>query len=399
MNTILQRCQRLLKNTSVKFVRSTMDDVHWNNRLIAIRGARGVGKTTLMLQRIKLAYGGDVKRALYVSLDSLYFSRHTLSDLVADFYMNGGECLFIDEVHKYANWSIELKNAYDEYPEMRFVFSGSSLLQILNADADLSRRCIAYDMYGLSFREYLQLRHNLKFDRIALDALLAAPNDLCNAVVAQARPMAYFADYLRSGYYPFAASGEDDYHQRVENIVNMIIDIELPLLCGVDVASIRKIKALMFVLASECPMQVDIAKLATMAETTRGTLLAYLQYLSRAHLLNLLYSDVQNVKKMQKPDKIYLENTNLMAALSVGEMNSGTMREAFIVNQLRQQHRVEYATSQADFLVDGKYTLEVGGKSKDGSQIAGQPNAFVVADNVEYAAGNRIPLYAFGFLY
>lgn len=376
-----------------------MDDIHWDNRMIAIRGSRGVGKTTVMLQRILLAYGGNTDRALYVSLDSLYFSRHTLSDLVADFYLSGGECLFIDEVHKYANWSIELKNAYDEYPEMRFVFSGSSLLQILNADADLSRRCIAYEMRGLSYREYLAMRHNIKIDRVLLDDLLSAPNDFCDEVCDKVRPMAHFADYLQFGYYPFIADGKNDYHQRIENIVNMTLEIELPTLCGVDVGNIRKIKALMYILSTEVPLQVDIAKLAAMAETTRATLLAYLQYLSRAQLLNLLYSDSQNVKKMQKPDKIYLENTNLMAALSSGTMNAGTMREVFVVNQLKQLHQVEYASSQADFMVDGKYTLEVGGRTKDGRQVADAKNGFVVSDNIEYAAGNKLPLYTLGFLY
>ena len=376
-----------------------MDDIHWDNRMIAIRGSRGVGKTTVMLQRILLAYGGNTDRALYVSLDSLYFSRHTLSDLVADFYLSGGECLFIDEVHKYANWSIELKNAYDEYPEMRFVFSGSSLLQILNADADLSRRCIAYEMRGLSYREYLAMRHNIKIDRVRLDNLLSAPNDFCDEVCDKVRPMAHFVDYLQFGYYPFIADGKNDYHQRIENIVNMTLEIELPALCGVDVGNIRKIKALMYILSTEVPLQVDIAKLAAMAETTRATLLAYLQYLSRAQLLNLLYSDSQNVKKMQKPDKIYLENTNLMAALSSGTMNAGTMREVFVVNQLKQLHQVEYTSSQADFVVDGKYTLEVGGRTKDGRQVADAKYGFVVSDNIEYAAGNKLPLYTLGFLY
>ena len=399
MNTLKERCRRLLKNTSLKFVRSAMDDIHWDNRMIAIRGSRGVGKTTVMLQRILLAYGGNTDRALYVSLDSLYFSRHTLSDLVADFYLSGGECLFIDEVHKYTNWSIELKNAYDEYPEIRFVFSGSSLLQILNADADLSRRCIAYEMRGLSYREYLAMRHNIKIDRVRLDDLLSAPNDFCDEVCNKVRPMAHFADYLQFGYYPFIADGKNDYHQRIENIVNMTLEIELPTLCGVDVGNIRKIKALMYILSTEVPLQVDIAKLAAMAETTRATLLAYLQYLSRAQLLNLLYSDSQNVKKMQKPDKIYLENTNLMAALSSGTMNAGTMREVFVVNQLKQLHQVEYASSQADFMVDGKYTLEVGGRTKDGRQVADAKNGYVVSDNIEYAAGNKLPLYTLGFLY
>lgn len=358
-----------------------------------------MGKTTLLLQYIKQTYGDNPTEAIYVSLDNLYFSRHTFIDFVEDFYKMGGKYIFADEVHKYHGWSQELKNAYDAFPDMRFVITGSSVLNILNSDADLSRRCINYNMQGLSFREYLALCEGLKFDKIDLPSLLEEPDKLCMAVNEKCRPLAHFDRYIKTGYYPFVLEGEEDYYERISNVANLILEIELPQLCGVDVSNIRKLKSLLAVLASEYPMQIDMMKLSTMAGMSRTTLLAYLQYLQRAKLINLLYSGDASLKKMQRPDKIYMENSNLLHALSLNGVNEGTQREVFFVNQLVYQHRVEYASSQADFLVDGKYTFEVGGKSKDGKQIANMSNSYIAADGIEFPYGNKIPLWCFGFLY
>ena len=385
--------------TSLSYVRPIISQVHWNQRMVSIRGARGVGKTTLLLQYIKQNYGDNPSEAIYVSLDNLYFSRHTFLDFVNEFYKMGGKHIFADEVHKYQGWSQELKNAYDAYPDVRFVITGSSVLNILNSDADLSRRCINYTMQGLSFREYLQLCEGLSFDAVSLPELLDSPETLCAAVNDKCRPLAYFDRYLKTGYYPFVLEGAEDYYERISNVVNLILEIELPQLCGVDVSNIRKLKSLLAVLASEYPMQIDMKKLSAMAEMSRTTLLAYLQYLQRAKLINLLYSGDPSLKKMQRPDKIYMENSNLMEALSLNDVNEGTRREAFFVNQLTYQHRVEYASSQADFLVDGKYTFEVGGKSKDGKQIAEIENSYIASDGIEYSFGRKIPLWCFGFLY
>ena len=399
METLYNQSRRLLRMTSLDYVRPIIRQVHWNQRLVSIRGARGVGKTTLLLQYIKQSYGENPKDAIYVSLDNLYFSRHTFLDFVDEFCKMGGKHVFVDEVHKYNGWSQELKNAYDAYPDMRFAITGSSVLNILNSDADLSRRCINYTMQGLSFREYLLLCKNLSFDAVDLSELLQNPGDLCMAVNAECRPLACFDEYLKSGYYPFVLEGKDDYYERISNVANLILEIELPQLCGVDVANIRKLKSLLAVLSSEYPMQMDMMKLSSMAGISRTTLLAYLQYLQRAKLINMLYSGDTTLKKMQRPDKIYMENSNLMHALTLDDVNEGTQRETFFVNQLGYQHRVEYASTKADFLVDGKYTFEVGGKSKDGKQIANVDNAFIAADGIEYAFGNKIPLWCFGFLY
>lgn len=397
MEKIVNRCRRLLSLVQTEHVREIMQEINWDNRLIAIRGAKGVGKTTLMLQYMKMK-GSDVKKMLYASLDSNYFTRHSLVDFAAEFYRMGGEHLFLDEVHKYDGWSREVKEIYDEYPDLKVVLSGSSLLSLLNGDADLSRRCVPYDMQGLSFREYLEIVHNIRFPVVELNDLLLDPNALCEKVAATCRPISYFSDYLREGYYPFILEGEAEYGIRLENVVNYIIEMELPALCGVDVSNVRKLKALMAVLSSSVPMQVDMQKLSSMIEVSRTTLLAYFQHLSKAKLINLLYSSEMNIKKLQKPDKVYIENPNMMDVLTLDSVNVGTQRECFIVNQLRHKHRVEY-TRAGDFLVDGKYTIEVGGKSKDGKQISNVANAFIASDDIEYAFGNKIPLWAFGFLY
>lgn len=397
METLINRCRRLIAATKTDCVRSIIQQINWNCRLISIRGARGVGKTTLMLQYLKL-HNIDYKTMLYISLDSNYFTRNNLLDFVETFYKQGGQHLFIDEVHKYPQWSNEIKEIYDTYPDLKVVISGSSMLDILNADADLSRRCIPYEMQGLSFREYLAMVHKIELPSITLTDLLSNPGAFCDKVNVSCRPLAYFNDYLKHGYYPFILEGEQEYPIRIDNVVNFIIDVELPQLCGVEVSNLRKIKALITILASAVPLQVDITKISAAIGVARTTLLSYFQVLNRSRLLNLLYSGDDTIKKMQKPDKIYLENPNIIDVLSLTGGNIGTIRETFMVNQLSYMHNIEYAKS-GDLVVDKHYTIEIGGKSKDGKQIANIDNSFIAADDTEYAYGNKIPLWAFGFLY
>lgn len=389
---------RLLSHVDMRYQRSLMEEINWNARLIGIRGARGVGKTTLMLQHIKETYGSNPTAALYASLDHLYFSRHSLLELAEEFYNQGGQCLFLDEVHKYEGWSREIKNIYDGFPELKVVFTGSSLLNTLNAEADLSRRCVSYDMQGLSFREYLLFKEGLSFPVFSVDDVLLRPLEAGNLVVEKCRPLQHFSTYLREGYYPFFMQQDIDYLTQVQKVVNLILEIELPQLRQVDIGNARKLRSLLSVLSSGVPFAVDISKMAQMAELNRNTISTYLTHLHRAKLIQLLYSDKVNLKRMQKPDKIYLENTNLLHALSLTQVETGTERETFFVNQLAYKNHVEYG-KQSDFLIDRKFTVEVGGQSKDGKQIAGTQNAFIAADGIEYALGNKIPLWLFGFLY
>lgn len=399
METLFNKQERLLRLTSTRIVRTLMQRINWNAQLIAIRGPRGVGKTTLMLQYLKQHYEPGSHEALYCSLDAVYFSGHSLLQLAETFYQNGGKHLFLDEVHKYPTWSKEIKEIYDLYPDLRVVISASSLLNILNADADLSRRCIPYEMQGLSFREFLQFYKDIHLPVVSLPEVLAAPAALCAQVNEVCRPLPFFKEYLQYGYYPFYLRNQTDYYTSIEQVVNFVVETELPQLCSVDVVNVRKLKALLGILATSVPFEVDISKLATTIGIHRNTVIDYLNNLARAKLLSLLYADLLSVKKMQKPDKIYLDNPNLLYALASTSVKTGTAREVFVVNQLAYLHEVEYGRKEGDFKVDGKYTFEVGGEGKNYEQIADVPDSYILADNIEMPYRHKLPLWAVGFLY
>ena len=400
MEALIKRHINRMQTVKLDFVRSVMDEIDWNDRLLMIKGQKGVGKTTLMTQRIMQVFGPtNTTDVLYASLDSIYFGTHNLLDFIEQFHAQGGRYLFLDEVHKYKGWSLEIKNAYDEFEDMFFVLSGSSLVNLNEGEADLSRRCITYTMQGLSFREYLRMFHQKDFRKRSLQEILTDGNSLCAEVNAQLRPLPLFGEYLRYGYYPYLVEGQNNDYLRIENVVNAIIAEELPQLRKLDVGNIRKVKSLLGILSSGVPFTVDTTKLSSMAEISRNTLLQYLQNLSEARLIQLLYSDVTNVKRLQKPDKIYIENTNMLHALTSTQVNEGTEREVFFINQLSESHVVEYSKTSADFTIDHQYTFEVGGRSKGGKQIAGIDNSFIASADEEYVLGNKIPLWLFGFLY
>lgn len=389
-----------MQTVNLDFVRSLMDEIDWNERLLMIKGQKGVGKTTLMTQRILQMFGPtNTTEVLYVSLDNIYFGTHKLLDFIEQFHAQGGKYLFMDEVHKYKGWSLEVKNAYDEFADLHMVLSGSSLINLFDGEADLSRRCISYTMLGLSFREYLQMFHQKDFRRRTLQEILTDGNSICAEVNAQVRPLPLFSEYLRYGYYPFLKESQSNYYVRIENIVNTTIEVELPQLRKLDIGNIRKMKSLLGILSSNVPYALDTVKLSKMAELSRITLLQYLQNLSEARLIQLLYSDVTNVKRLQKPDKIYMENPNMLHALATTQVNEGTEREVFFINQLSSKYVVEYSKTSADFTIDHQYTIEVGGRSKDGKQIAGVANGYIASADEEYVLGNKIPLWLFGFLY
>lgn len=399
MEQLKRRHLNRLRTVNLDYVRGMMDTINWKNRLILIKGQRGVGKTTLMLQRILQEFGAtDTTNVLYVSLDNVYFATNSLLDFIERFHQMGGTTLYIDEVHKYEGWSREIKNAYDEFTDLRMILSGSSLVNIMQGEADLSRRCISYEMQGLSFREYLEMFHHQHFDKVTLGDIIEHGNDICHEVNTRIRPLALFNQYLHQGYYPYLIEGSESYYTRIENVINMTLESELPQLRRLDIGNIRKLKALLVALSSGLPFILDSTKLSNVAGIARTTLLQYLQYLQESRLINLLYYDNSSIKRMQKPDKIYIENTNLLHVLSPS-VNSGTEREVFFVNQLSQSHQVEYSKTAADFTIDKTYTIEVGGHSKGKKQLAGTDNGFVAADNEEYVMGNKIPLWLFGLIY
>lgn len=367
--------------------------------MLCIRGARGVGKSTLLRQYIRQHFEIGSEEALYCSLDWVYFSQHSILEVAGQFYQQGGKLLVFDEVHKYDNWSREVKEVGETYPNLQIILSGSSLLKLMDGDADLSRRCRSYDMPGLSFREYLHFYKGIELPAYSLEQILDSQRQIAANVNAVCRPLQHFHEYLKVGYYPFYLANPIDYYPLIEQAVNYVIDSELPQQRGVNPSNSRKIKALLNVLAQQVPYDVDISKLATATGLQRNTVIEYLNHLNDAKVINLLFSDLISVKKMQKPDKIYLENPNLLYALATMPVKIGTVRECFAVNQLGHQHTIEYGKSQGDFKVDGKWTFEVGGDGKTFHQIADIPNSFVLADDIESPYGNKLPLWMIGMLY
>ena len=403
MDALFRKSDRLLANTSTEIVREIANTIHWNAQLISIIGAKGVGKSTLIKQYIKQNYEPGDRRVLYCSADTVDFSTRTLVELAEEFTVRGGELLAIDEIHKYksgnTDWSREIKEIYELYPDLKLIVSGSSLLKLKEGDADLSRRAVKYTLAGLSFREALRFYHGLEFEKWTLDDILKHPYDLWQTVSTKCKPNALFKEYLKKGYYPFLLEGEGEYHTKIEQVVNYIIETELPQICKVDVANVRKLQALVAMICSEIPFELNANRIAAALEIGRDTVVEYLKYLGDAKVLNLLYSEKKKIGKLSKPDKVYLENPNIMYALAPTKVEIGTLRETFAVGSLTESHNVEYGKAQGYFLVDSKYTFEIGGRSKDFSQIAGIKDSYIFADDWDMPDGAKLPLWMLGFLY
>jgi predicted AAA+ superfamily ATPase len=397
MDALLIKHLNLITQTEFGFERSSLAKLPWEQRLLGIKGARGIGKTTMFLQYIKKTYGISSK-ALYISLDDLYFTENKLIDVVETFMNKGGEHLFVDEVHKYPNWSIELKNIYDNYPNLKVAFTGSSLLEILNARVDLSRRALVFELQGLSFREYLNLKQGFDSPTITLDDILENHTQIAIEMNSKVKPLSFFDSYLKVGYYPFYQDNSIFYYKQLQEIITMILEIELPILRKTETQLIFKIKQLLYVISQAVPFKPNISSLADKIQVTRKTILDTIVYLQDAGILKLIYKDQFGVSLLQKPEKIYLENTNFAYALSGNEPNIGNIRETFFLNQLSAQHKVTYH-DRADFTVNDKYVFEIGGKNKTKSQIVGLENAFVVQDDIAFGVDNTIPLWLFGMLY
>jgi predicted AAA+ superfamily ATPase len=398
MQTLIDKSKKKIAQTDMKFVRNYVSGFEWDTQLIGIRGARGIGKTTLLLQYIKQQLLPEIDSVLYVSLDDIWFSDNRLVTLADKFVEEGGKYLFLDEVHKYPDWSVEIKNIYDDFPELKVVFTGSSLLEILNSRADLSRRAIMYEMQGFSFREYLNLELGTDFPIFSLDDILKNNFDISQDILQKIKPLQYFEKYLKKGYYPIFRESAKLYYTKITEVINTILEVELPLLRHISPAYVQKIRQLLYVISESSPFIPNISSLSARIGINRETLLTYLFNIHEAQLIFEAYQDVKGVTQLQKPDKIFMENSNLMYALRGDTVDIGNARETFFVNQLKQSHLVELA-GKSDFRIDGKYTFEVGEKNKGDEQIAGTQNAFLALDNIEYGHKNRIPLWMFGFLY
>ena len=395
METLLETHREYLNNYESLFDRFV--DIDWNDRLIGLTGARGVGKTTYLFNHIKNGLGPNSK-PLYVSLDDIYFTEHKLVELADQWVKMGGTHLFLDEVHKYNNWSQELKNINDRFKKLYVVFTGSSLLDVLKGQADLSRRSVVHTLNGLSFREFLEVETKQKFPIHTLEEILENHEKLTTEILKKVKPFAFFKDYLQYGYYPFYLESIKSYHRKLMSTLTLMIEVDLPYQRNVEVRYIHKLKKLITHIAHTVPFQPNITKLAGDIETSRQTVIHYLKFLEESKIINLLHSKESSDSHLAKPDKIFLHHPNIMYALNPKSVNEGTLRESFFFNQVANVHKV-ISSPDSDFLVDDTYTFEIGGKSKKKKQIKNLENAFVVSDNIEHGYGNIIPLWLFGFMY
>lgn len=398
MDKLIIKSAYLRKEVTDRHVRQLYERIDWSDRLIGILGARGTGKTTLLLQRLKLAHPLD-RSALYVSLDDIYFATNTFIDLAERFRQRGGEVLFVDEVHKYVNWAREIKNIYDTYRDLRIVFTGSSVIDIYRQEADLSRRAVFYELTGLSFREYLSFSGVYDGDILELNQILEDHTQLAIELSKRFKPLQYFDTYLDYGYYPFFKENLRTYFIRIEQVIRLIVETELRFIDGFDVKMTSKVMQLLAILAENVPFQPNISKLSEKIGISRPTVVQYLHYLEKARLINTLNAAGASISILQKPEKIYLENPNLHRALTSFGSNRGSRRESFMLNQLRNAKHEVSLPPKGDFLIDRTITIEVGGKGKQKKQIKDVPQAFIAADDIEVGIDQKIPLWMFGLLH
>ncbi len=396
MNKLLEKSDRLVSIVDTTFHRYLHKEINWKNRLIGIKGARGTGKTTLILQQLK-KLGKSANEAVYLTLDDLYFSTHSFLDTIDNFYKKGGTYLFLDEVHKFPGWSQAIKNLYDFYPDLHIVFTGSSIIDIAKEEADLSRRVLMYELHGLSYREFLEYNYEVKLPVISLDEITKS-TDIRKIIPATFKPLQHFEEYLSFGYYPFFKEDQQGYHQRLQQLIRIIVEYDMAELRDFDIRNSKKMLQLLSILSENVPFKPNISKLAEKSKIHRNSINSYLIYLDQARLINLLYPSGISTSILQKPEKVYLNNPNLTSALAVNLPDQGNLRETFFLNQMKVTHSIRYP-GKGDFMVDGSQIFEIGGKNKGRQQIKESENAFLVKDDLEFPAGDSFPLWIFGFTY
>jgi predicted AAA+ superfamily ATPase len=396
MEYLFEKFLNKLDRLAVAFSRYLLSTIDWNNRMIGIKGARGTGKTTLLLQYAYFYLPHD-HRTLYVSLDDFYFTEYHIVELVREFVLQGGRYLLLDEVHRYPSCSTELKNIYDDYPDLQVIFTGSSVLHINKARADLSRRAVMYELPGLSYREFLNLKFGYSFSPVAWQTLVTDHTAVARKIKNDIRPLEYFQPYLNNGYYPYFMDNEETYTQKLKETIELAIHVDLPSFFDISHKSLEKLRKLLFILSGSAPFTPNVKKLSERMGVTRNTLIEYLGYLEELRVIKRLYTSTKGVGLLQKPDKLMIYHPNFHYALSQHPPETGSIRESFFVNQVSQFARVRNAR-QGDFQVDVN-VFEIGGKKKTNRQVQDVSNAFVVSDDIEIGVKNKIPLWLFGFLY
>ena len=391
MNALKNVFLKEIELVSTKYVRYLHDEIEWKSRLIAILGARGVGKSTLVLQHIKLYE--DINSTLYVSADNIYFSAHSLLELANEFYNLGGKALYIDEIHKYKNWSQEIKNIYDSFPDLKIVYTGSSILELEKGGADLSRRKLEYRLPGLSFREYLMISRDVNVKTHSLQEVLSHNVEF---PYADYKPLALFKDYMKEGYYPFFK--DYGYYMRLSSIVNQILENDIKDFAEMTVSTAHALKKLMYIIAQSVPFKPNYSKISNDIDVNRKLVSDLMIYLEKAQLINILRDNSFGISSLGKVEKIYLNNTNLSYAL-VGDMTDiGNARETVFLSLLKPIYDIT-SSPYSDFIVDKKYTFELGGKNKKQKQIKDIKDSYLVKDDIEHGSSNIVPLWTFGLLY
>lgn len=405
MDALFEQSQKTINRVNMKFQRSLYHHIDWNCRLIEINGARGVGKTTMLLQRAKESGHGDPGSVLYLSLDDPYFYTHSIIDTADYFLKYGGIYLFLDEVHKYPSklkgydWSAELKVIYDRYPDLKIVYSGSSVLQLFKGHGDLSRGKCGYNLPGLSFREYVNWIKDKDLPAITLEEILDNHQKIAGDISLGIKILPLYDSYIRHGYYPFYHEAPDQYCARLKDTINVILEQDLQAVAPYASENHYKLKKLLGVISDSVPITPNLTKLRSeLFIADHRTLLNYLDALEKAELLTTLEKHARGMKKLHKPSKIYLNNTNLLFCMYYDKPNEGNIRETFFFNQVRNLHKVNYP-AKGDFLIDSKYVFEVGGKNKSNLQLQNIPDSYRAIANIETGFGNKIPLWLFGFLY
>lgn len=378
-----------LRRTPTSFLRYMYNRILWQARMIGLVGPRGVGKSTMVKQHILRQ--PDRERWLYISADNLYFYNHTLTGLADEWVKENGEHLIIDEVHKYKGWSRELKQIYDTHPELQIIFTGSSILDIHQGAADLSRRALVFQMQGLSFREYLKMSKDIELPTYSLEEILNQKVEL----PLDFHPLPYFREYLSKGYYPF--SEQPGYELLLQQIMNQTLEVDIPQYAGMNVSTSRKLARLLAILSESAPYKPNMSNLTVELKVSKNDLPDYLVYLEKAGMISQLRDETGGFRGLGKVEKIFIDNTNLMYALKGNRANIGSVRETFFYNQMRVNNEV-VAAKHTDFRI-GDSIFEVGGAKKGSRQLEGDPKGFVVRDDIEFGHSNIIPLWQFGLNY
>lgn len=399
MENLFKISKRLVNSIQMRTFRYLYKKINWNDRLIMIKGARGVGKTTMLLQHIKECFELN-DTALYASCDNLWFSDNKIVDLVEYHYTHGGTHLFLDEIHRYpGNWQQEIKNIYDSYPDYYVAFTGSSMIHLDSAIADLSRRCLPYQLYGLSFREYLDFEGIACIPSIALESILNSNHEYEWLIINQLpeKVLYHFEKYLGRCYYPFYPGDKGEYYGRIERLISTSISQDIPSLENVEYETLQKLSRLLYIISTETPFTLNVQALSKIIGVSRNSIIKMFNLLDRGGIVHCINSGWRSAKSVAKPQKILFSNTDILAALS-SLNDKGTVRETFVASMLSDSHNITEPPA-GDFLIDEKYIIEVGGKKKKYKQIADIPNSYVIADDIETGYGNKIPMWILGFLY